>query len=294
MKRNYVAAVCVLCLTALVRADYPADRAAAVALVNAGKHELALDAFTKLAQAAGSDYQKSDALEMAALSAHRLKRGDLALSLAKSIPITSYATMVQMRLLLDSGKHEELLSRFGKVDMTDWPDEIAGRASYYRGFSNVRREQGAAAELDLTRAVKLLGTGAEERGIAALTLAENYKNILQEPQRALDAYLAVQQMQKPVSPFGWVYLDSIVSAAGILREQGKFDEAKAMLDSANLSATMTVWRCNFLIAYARLADARGDRSEGIARLREVLAWKELPAWQRDEATRLMTELGGTP
>ncbi len=294
MKRKYLTVLCVLCLAAMAHADYPADRAAAVTLMNAGKHELALEAFTKLAQAATSDNQKSDALEMAALSALRLKRGEVALSLAKSIPVGPYSTMVQMRLLLESGKHEELLSQFGKVDMSSWPDDIAGRASFYRGFANVRREQGSAAELDLTRAVKLLGSGTEERSVAALTLAENYKNILQEPQRAYDAYLAVQQMQKPVSPFGWVYLESIVSAAGILRDQGKFDEAKAMLDSANLPETMTVWRCSFLIAYARLAGARGDRAEGIARLREVLAWKDVAAWQRDEATRRMTELGGTP
>lgn len=293
MNQKYQSALLVLCLTALVRADYPADRAAAVTLMNIGKHEQALDAFTKMAQSARSDAQKSDALELAAICALRLKQSDRAMSLAKSIPIAPYAKMVQLRLELETRKHDELLSEFGKVDMTDWPDEIAGKASYYRGFAYVRREQGLAAELDLTRAVKLLGTGTEERGLAALMLAENYINNLRQPVRALEAYLAVQQMQKPIARFGWVYLDAVVSAAGILRGQGKFDDAKEMLDSAGLPETMSVWCCRFLIGYARIASARGDRVEAIAKLREVLGWSDLPDWLRDEANRFMMELGGS-
>ena len=58
-----------LAWTACASADYIADREAAVKLVEAGKHEEALAAFTKMGAGDVTDFQKSDALEQAAACA---------------------------------------------------------------------------------------------------------------------------------------------------------------------------------------------------------------------------------
>jgi hypothetical protein len=61
----------ILALGVSVRADYPADRKAAMELVQAGKNEEALSAFTKLSQSAVEEAQKADAIEQAAMCARR-------------------------------------------------------------------------------------------------------------------------------------------------------------------------------------------------------------------------------
>ena len=134
LKRTiFIGLVLALCMN--VRADYPSDRKAATALYAAGKNEEALAAFRKMAAEKVTDFQKSDALEQAAMCAHRLKQFDLAMDLALQIPIAQISKSVQLNHLVYQRKWKEVVEKFKDEDISSWPNDIAGRSFFFRAQS---------------------------------------------------------------------------------------------------------------------------------------------------------------
>ena len=125
--------------------DYLADRRAALALVQAGKNDEALTAFTNMAGSAASELQKSDSLEQAAGCANRLKQYDRALDLAKSIPLPAVSKKCRMSLLGENRKYSELIAEFKTEDIDEWPETSRPKTprgiSMYAGKSSARKNR---------------------------------------------------------------------------------------------------------------------------------------------------------
>ncbi len=262
-------------MTAL--ADYPADRKAAMDLVNAGKNQEALAAFTKMAEASTIETQKSDALEQAAYCTNRLKKYDEAIELAKKITPPEMSKAVQMSLMLDNRKSAELLAAFKGEDISNWPDKAAGLAGYCRGIAYITVRDGQAAVADLKKAVDSLGEGYM-RDEARLRLGETYGALLNDDAQALAVY--ADGIAKSKDNYGWIRMTCITSTSDILVKQKKCDEALAVLGKIDSSAMTGVWKYNFMLAYANVYAAQGKKAEAIAKLNAGLAAKDIADWQK--------------
>lgn len=279
----------VLLVTASV-ADYIPARDAAVSLMKSGKHEAALTALVQLAEGKISNAQKADALELAAMCAQQLKQYDRAVQLAEQIPLEPQAKVVQMRLMMmENGKPDELLRRFGSEDFTHWPKALAGEAFFHRGRAHVVLKQPTDAEADLTRAVALMGEGAH-RGEAALALANHYRDNTKDLPKALAAYQRLQDIESKRDRGGWLYLTGITSAAAVLIEQRKLDDADAMLQRVDSEKLNDTWRLTFRAARAEVLAARGDTSKAIAIYEEVMKSPEIREWQKAQFAQRLEQL----
>lgn len=277
----------VLAFSVSVRADYPADRKAAMELVQAGKNEEALSAFTKLSQSAVEEAQKADALEQAAMCASRLKKYDQAIELAGKIPALPMSKAVQMKIMMDNGKGAELLAKFKDENFADWPSKAAGDAYYCRGIAYFQTKDGKCAEADLKNALTKLAPGytVDE---ARLKLAENYKNNLNDDQQALAAYREL--IEKATDSFGWIRLGSIATASEILRKQGKYDEAFQILGKAQVDGLNSYWKIAILGAYGETLAAQGKKTEAAAKFKEALAVKGITDEHKPAYEKRLAEL----
>ena len=276
-----------LCLS--VQADYITDRRAAEKLVRAEQWPEAMAAFVEMAGAADSDAQRSDALEQAAMCAQKLGTYDRAMELAERIPLAPASRTVRMRLMLQNGKHAELIAAFGDDEAGRWPDKVAGEAFYCRGRAYVTLKDGKAAESQLRKALKHL---ADESAIARawLTLADNYRDNLRDDESALEAYARVREVGGARDRYGWKYLSSLTSAADVLRRQGRHDEAFDVLKRADLDGLRGYWRGAMLHAYGQTLAAQGKTSEAIAKLRDALEREDVPPAQKDACRQTMREI----
>lgn len=263
-----LACICLLATTAW--ADFPTDRAAALKLVREGKHDEALTRFVALADAATDPQQKSEALAQAADCALKLKQPQQAMELARKIPLPERSKLVQMRVLIDGRGYDALLSQFKDEDLSTWPEALAGEAHYMRGVAYAKKEQGEAAEKEFDSALKLLGEG-QVRGQAALARAENYRKLLKDIDKARQAYADLQQIEIKRDRFGWLYMSGVIGEAEILRQQGKLDDALAVLNRVNLAELKSgYWGAQLYVAHAELLIARGQKTEAAAMLRQAL------------------------
>lgn len=277
MLKRIIALAVVLSCSAVVLADYPADRQAALELVKAGKDAEALAAFTKMADATALEGQKSDALEQAALCANRLKKYDEAVELAKRITPIQMSKAVQMCLMQENRKYDELIAAFKGEDISNWPDKAAGLAGCCRGRAYMLARDGKAAEADLKKAVETLGEGYV-RDETRLLLGETYATLLNDDAQALATF--TDGIAKSQDAYGWIRLTCITSSSGILARQKKFGEALAILGKVDSSAMKGVWKYNFILAYADVYAAQGQKAEAIAKLNEGLAGKDVAEWQK--------------
>lgn len=251
-------------------ADYPAERKAALELVKAGKHEEALAAFEKMAAAATSNVQKADALEQAAMCAVQLKQPDRAMEIAGRIPIEANATMVQMRLMTGARKYQEVVDKWGSLDVSNWPDAVAAEALWYRGRCHSALRKGDAAEADLKLAMDMIPEGYM-RGQVAMSRAENLLNVVKDQDKALAAYVELQDIEIKRDRWGWMYLTAITQTAAIQRGLGKLDDAQATLDKVDHTTMKSGhWATQMRMARAEVLAARGETDKAIAMFEETL------------------------
>jgi tetratricopeptide (TPR) repeat protein len=243
-------------------ADYVTDRKAAMELVKSNKLDEALVVLTNMAAGAGtSEFQKSDAMEQAALCANRLKRYDQSLDLAARIPMKPIAKK--------------------------WPgqENTVGEGFYYRGMSYFQWNDGTNAVKDLRKSAEYLADEAI-LGQACLRLGDANLKLNNEPQ-ALEAYL---KAIKAANAGGWIKSTASVSAAGILRKQGKFDEAFRILENAGAGKIEGYWGFVMLCSWADTLSAQGKKADAVAKYKEALALKGINEAQKKEAEKVLQSL----
>ena len=118
-----------------------------------------------------------------------------------------------------------------------------------------------------------------------MILAHNYNQVLKDKEEALETYR--QGIEKGPRAYGWISLTSQSSAAVILREQGKTDEALKVLGSVDTSASIGYWGAAMREAYAESYFKQGKQAEAIATMKEAMEVEGVAAWQK---TRLEKRL----
>ena len=268
-----------------LQADYISEREAALVLLKSGQPETAFVAFTKLAETATSDFQKSDALEQAALCADRLKQFDRALELARKIPLPAYSKNCQMEILLNNGKCGEVVAAFQDEDFTTWPESIRGHAYYLRGHAHHDAKNGVPAVHDLTQAVEFI-TNSNTQGFCLNLIGDSYLNLLQDDEQALQAYRRTYKL-------GTIYkqCQAAISVAEILKRQRKFATAAEEFSRLQLDPAMApVWHGNVLVAWAEALAAAGKPQAGLAKCQAALALNGLPSDVRQRCEQAIQKL----
>jgi tetratricopeptide (TPR) repeat protein len=267
------------------RADYPADRKAAAALYAAGKNEEALAAFKKMAADKVTDFQKSDALEQASFCAHRLKQFDLALELARQIPIAPISKCVQMNHMVYQRKYKELVEKFKDEDIASWPEEIAGRSFSFRAQAYFTVGDGKKAEADFKNALRYpLEYSLKSQILQGL--GDTYRDILKDDGQALNSYRMM--LQSGGARYQQHY--AIMSASGILARQGKYDEAVQELNRIDMKGLPGNWRYEMLFAYGNNLAKSGKNTEALAKYGEALGVEGITPVQKSAAQKALNEL----
>ncbi|MFC1453966.1 tetratricopeptide repeat protein [Verrucomicrobiota bacterium] len=252
------------------RADYTADRQAALAMVAAKQHEQALAAFLVMGETAQNDYQRSDAFEQAAMCALTLQRLDEALRLADRIPLRPHARTVRMRLMAEQKQWQQIVDTFKDVDPSDWPRSAAGEAFYLRGLAYCKLKDLESARRDLTAAAQRRLKTDVFFELAGVCMA------LKRDVDAMDAWLGVQRTLKDVG--GWQYYTSITARAGILLRNGKYNCALKELDKVN--RTSGYWLVKCLKLRGAVLTAMDRKTEAKAIYEEALKTKGISDIQK--------------
>jgi hypothetical protein len=120
--------------------------------------------FLALAEGKVTDFQKSAALEQAALF-DKANAG----SIIERIPIEAVKRAAQMQSLLANGKAIEVIAKFANEDITKWPFWKRGDGYLARGRARLITKDSKQAEADFTHALEWL-TEARSRKAAEDTL----------------------------------------------------------------------------------------------------------------------------
>lgn len=256
-------------------------------LLKAGRQEDALAAFQKMGAGEYSDFQKSDALEQAAMCAQRLKRDKEAADLAARIPLIHASRTCQIRLLAEHRKWTEILAQFKDEKFAAWPDDYAAEAFYLRGQARYFMNDGEGAAVDLRQAVELSPDNGT-KGRAALALGENYRNRLKDDEQALSAY--EQTVQWIPAGGHYVPYTAAVSAAAILRAQGKHERALAMAVKFDPDKAQGYWRGMLLVSRAETLVAQGKKAEAAVLYKAAMAVQGLAESDRKEWEKKSLEL----
>lgn len=261
--------------------SYYWERRSALGMAQDDQPHAAVEALLELAGNAANPYQRSDALEQAAMIAARAGDTDQALSLAQDIPLKPNATVVYMRLLANNQRWDEIIETYSDTDFSDWPPSIAEEAFYTRGrafrenarkpeaqadfIEAARRSQNAQIFFDLGRIAADLGNDA--------TAAEAFKYArLNMPDRA-----------------GWQFYDAIRSRAQILRRNGLNTLALAELDEAgDMAPGFTA--VSILIDRAAILANMGENKQAIQLYQQALAVEGIYTIQENTINSALQQL----
>ena len=275
MKRMSIVIALVLTWSAAGLADYILDRQAGVKLVKARKYKEAMAAFLKMAQGKVTDFQKSDALEQAVYCALRLKQHEQATKLARQIPMAQVSKYCRMSILASQRKRAELIETFKDEDFSKWPDFVAGPAFRLRGYAYQALKKGKEAEADLKKAL----TYPMDRRTHAKTvnaLGAVYSGLLKDDAKAIETY------RKALAGSNvYAQCRAVMSIAGILQRQKKYDEAVKELSKVPVkNVGNSHWRRNLLCALGDALAKAGKKAEAIAKYKEAMQVKGTRAKQK--------------
>lgn len=210
------------------------------------KQKRTADAFLALTEGKITEFQKSAALEQAALF-------EKSAAWIDQIPIEAVKKAARMQNLLANFKAPELIAGFGDEDFSKWPFWKRGDGLHHRGRAYSIVEEGERAEADLTAALDFTGDPRTRESIL-LVLAQNRENNLKNDDRALAAFTAVVEGKTRIGG-----ADEYAALQGIARIQtrkGQFEEALKTLHRAEPGKLQGVWRTNILNAIEAVNKAR--------------------------------------
>jgi hypothetical protein len=194
--------------------------------------------FLALAEGKLTNFQKSAALEQAAY--YDKANAD---SIIERIPIEAVKKAAQMQSLLATFKTPEVIIKSGSEDIAKWPFWKRGDAFHARGRAYSIIKDGEKAETDLSAALEFT-SDPRTRDSVLLVLAQNRENNLKDDAKALEAYQAIVESRTRIG--GADEYAALQGIARVLTRKGRFDEALAVLDKADIQNLKGVWRDNLL------------------------------------------------
>ncbi len=251
------------------------------------KPDDALTTWLKLAEGKASPLQKSVALEHASDAANALKDYAQADAVAARIPLEAVRKTVQMRNQLARQEASKVVADFAREEIADWPFWQRGAGYYARGRAFAITNTAAEAERDLANA---LAWTSELRSRDAIQseLGRNREFNLKDDARALEAYQAIVGDRQRIG--GADEFAALQGIARILTRAGKFDDAIATLNRADVSNLKGTWRGNILLSLADVHLAAGHQTEARAAFQAVAEDATLEKRQRDSAGERLRQL----
>ena len=116
-----------------VLADYSKELAAAKALAKAKKPDEAIKVLVELAEKTDIRDRNAECLREAALIAHRQKKYEKALELAKKIRNRPLSKACQMGIMFNNRKNKEFMEVFENEDIDLWPENCVGTGFFCAG-----------------------------------------------------------------------------------------------------------------------------------------------------------------
>jgi tetratricopeptide (TPR) repeat protein len=270
MLKKFIGSVIGICLATNLLAESAVDFKTAMALYNQGKYQEAQEMFVKVAETASTPQAKSDCLFYAAFSINGQKKYDEAIEMAKKIEIKPVSVICLMSIMGWNGKFNEFIEAFKDEDINAWPEAYRGEGFYRRGYSYFKLKNTDAAIKDLEKSVEYYSDERPKMNSLG-TLAVIYESVKND-QKALDTYLKMQSLTSiKGTP---AYNNALVSRAGILKRQGKYDEAIGDLQKIDAGKLAGDAKFQTLKAFGEIYEVQGKKSEAIAKYKEAVAVKE--------------------
>ncbi len=254
--------------------DYPAAQKALEDLVSTAPNERA----------------KLECLSLAAIALGCQKQYDPALQAARRIPDVPMADYTRMEIMKVNEKHSELIAEFKTADIDHWPESVRGEAFFTRGTDFVRLQDGPAAAADLRKAAEY-SHDKHTPGQAWLMLGDTYQSLLKDEQKALEAYCEGVKLVRGGNGYSYT-MQAVLSAASILRKQGKYDEALGILGKIDYEKMEGYWGVAFYCAYGETLAGQGKKAEAIAKFNEALGIKDATAADKAACEKRIKELQG--
>ncbi|MBM78971.1 MAG: hypothetical protein CMJ78_00045 [Planctomycetaceae bacterium] len=255
---------------------FPADKTvtdhvlagrAASTLMLSRKWDEALAAYLKMADAEKvTEFQKSDALQLAARCAGVLKDFDRVDELINQIPIESVAKTARMNKLIAQRKWREVATQFADEDLTQWPFWQVGEGAFARGKAFYLTKNGKRTEADLQLALKYEPDTRTKVSIRQM-IAHNRESNLGDDDGALEFYRANFKGKTGIG--GADEFRSVDRAAQVLGRQGKHDEALATFSAVDFEKTKGFWLHEMLISKGNALAAAGKKIEATESFRRV-------------------------
>ncbi len=202
--------------------------------------------FLALAESKLNDFQKSAALEQAALF-------DKKATFIDQIPIEAVRETAQMQNLLANFKATELVKQFANEDITKWPFWKRGDGFHARGRAYSIAKNGPQAESDLSAALDFIGD-LRTRETVLLVLAQNRETNLKDDPKALEAYEAILDGKTRLG--GADEYSALQGIARIQTRRGQFDEALKTLNRAEPEKLQGIWKTHFSKSIEAVQQAR--------------------------------------
>lgn len=247
-----------------------ADRfQAARQMMEKGNHAEAAAAFQEVAKEAPTPRSKSQALGFAAESLLKAEQPEAAYDLAATIPLEPYARLTRLELRAAQRQWAELIEEFKDEPLATWPEACIDLGYMLRGEAYLHAGQLEAGISDLKQAAETAAGDETLQARAYLQLGRAYQSA-DQPDKALAAWADAQQAFP--SNRIYMYLTATLSRAAVLREQGRFAEAKQELEKLDHgSMTGGHWHFRVLRAYGQLAEAQGRQQEALDWYQQALA-----------------------
>jgi tetratricopeptide (TPR) repeat protein len=198
-------------------------------------------------------------------------------------------TSVRMREMEQKKQYKELIEEFKGLDVSGWPDDMAREALRIRGTAHFNLKNGKEAEADLKKALDRSTAKSPDPNIF-WTLAENYQNNLKDNQKALDAYVKVNELTK--GSVSWITLDAVLKASNILRGLGRNGEALKMLETAPREKASGSWRIQLYSAYLETLIALNRKADAVAECNKFLKIQGISAGEKDAIEKKLKEFQG--
>jgi len=191
------------------------------------------------------------------------------------------ATFEQLKELAAERKWSDIVAILNEKDLTSVAGamgEPADRLYMLRGRANGALKLGPEAEADYRAAIELVPNSAEYW----YSLGLNYRDNLTNPSAALEAFQHAIDMSLQGgsgSRMGWMLVSLEIDAAGVLCDEGKYDEALSMLspyDEAMMARMAPVWQVNVLRALGKIYLAQGREQEALDCFQQALEIEAVP------------------
>jgi len=201
------------------------------------------------------------------------------LSAAEGAGGSEPATYEQLQKLDMERKWQDIVAILNEKDLTAIADAMGQPADVLyalRGRANSALKLGPEAEADYRAAIEMAPKPA---GYWA-ALGMNYRDNLKNPSAAVEAFQQSIAISFQIgNRLGWQPISSTIDAAGVLCDEGKYDEALSMLNhysEAEVASMAPLWQVNVLRTLGKIYLAQGREKEALDCFQKALEIEAVP------------------